>query len=229
MKTHRNPLSKLAVVALTLIVATPAVAKQHEQKREEALWHQWQGMQEKVVSVRDLMAGDMSDGFNPIGRIRDLVLTPDRQQIQYVLYETPFPYSATEEREDGFVAFDHVAIERDLGYGLKVRVDEDAERGAPDRLTLTASEADDRLASNLIGEPIYFEGDEWRDIQDMLVDRNTGQVTHYVIEMNRDSLFNDHPLAVPAELVTVGKNGLVTAPLDLAKLASLQEYDVALL
>jgi hypothetical protein len=233
MKTQRNSLWHLGVMALALIIVSPVFADQHKQtgaRPDKELWTEWQSMQEKLVSARDLLAGEMSDGFNPIGRIRDLVMTPNRQQVEYVLYETPFPYSAIDEaQDDGFVAFDETTIERDLGYGLKVRANDDAERGMPERLTLTASEADDRLASNLIGTPLYFAGDDWRRIEDMLIDRDTGQVTHYVINMNRESLFNENPLAVPAEVVELGQDGLITAPMDLAKLAGMQDYDVALL
>jgi hypothetical protein len=244
MKTQTNILSRLGAAALALLIAAPLYADQHMQDSEhmqmqsgehmqsgqnKELWTQWRGMQEKLVSAKDLLAGEVSDGFNPIGRIRDLVLTSNREQVQYVLYETPFPYSVIDQQEDGFVAFDQTSIERDLGYGLKVRFDAGADRGLPERLTLTASQADRRLASNLIGEPLYFEGDDWRTIEDLLVDRDTGQVTHYVIEMNQQSLFNENPLAVPAELVTIENGSLITAPLDLAELAGMQEYDLALL
>lgn len=65
-------------------------------------------------------------------------------------------------------------------------------------------QAERQLVSRIIGRRMYFAPDEPRRIEDMLIDRETGEVVHYVVETDRNAIFRADRRTVPAEQVTIG-------------------------
>jgi hypothetical protein len=195
---------------------------------EDRQMQRWMSMQREVVSARDVLNGEVSSGFSPIGEVRDLVLTPDSKRVQYVLYEVPYPYSFFGD-QDGFVAFDKTTLDRGARLDVEVRIDEPASRKDPDELTLSASEADRRLAERLLGRPMQFPGDQERNVEDMLIEPGTGRVSYYVIASQPDSLFNEMPMAVPADRVAVSPEGRISSDLALEDLSGMQLYPAEML
>lgn len=191
-------------------------------------WDSWSAMNEEVVSAKDVLSADVTNLLNPVGQVSDLVLNPSGTQIQYVLFEVPYPYSFY-GAEDGFATFDGIDFEVGGALTLNVQLTGEEPQG-PEELTLTASEADHRLLSNIIGEPLQFSDDETRRIRDVLVDRDTGALTHYVVDMDADSLFDVDRRTLPADMVSIDEDGAVVASTDVAGVDQVdQEFDPAFL
>ena len=193
-----------ALGSLALAIAPAATA----QTDNAQAWLDWQEANTQSVSAERMMTGDVTNGFNMLGNVRDLILNPAGTQIQYVLYEVPFPYSFY-GGEDGFVAWDNVAIERGVGTGLDLRIDDDASRQAKEQLALTRREAENRMVSRIVGESVSFPGGATREITDILFDPATGMLTDYVVEMNEDSLFDEDARRIPASMVTRDPSGVL--------------------
>lgn len=189
----------------------------------------WSKMRGEVVRAEELLGADVTNGFNPLGTVTDLVLTADGQQVEYVLYEVPYPYSFY-GGEDGFASYDDIGVETggaDLDVDL--RLEDEAAAQAPEALRLTRDQAEQRLVSRWIGEPMRFSGDAEREIEDILIDRDTGAVTHFVIETDEDSVFRAQRRTVPADMVMIDESGGIVASLQLAELDNVQDYEPTLL
>lgn len=96
---------------------------------------------------------------------------------------------------------------------------------APEEFELTAAEADRRLVSRLIGERLHFPNEASREIEDMLIDRQTGAVTHWIVDMEDDSLFSAERRAIPVDRISIEEDEDLSTQIDLATLDDLQEYD----
>lgn len=195
-----------AVGSLALAIA-PAASAQTESAEA---WIDWQEANTQSVSAERMMSGDVTNGFNMLGNVRDLILNPAGTQIQYVLYEVPFPFSFY-GAEDGFVAWDNVAIERGVGTDLDLRIDEDESRRAKEQLALTRQQAENRMVSRIVGESMRFPGGAMREITDILFDPTTGMLTDYLVEMDEDSLFEEDMRRIPASMVTLDPSGVLIA------------------
>jgi hypothetical protein len=164
---------------------------------------------EDVVSARELLGASVTDGFNHIGSVRDLILDDEGAAVQYVLYEIPYPYDRF-GGEDGFVAFDRMTLERGATYGTRIRFDREENDDVPERLELTADEADQRLLTRVMREPVEFADDERLPLEDVLIDEKTGEITHYVVNMDPDALFAVDPRRIPAQNVSIEGGQLVS-------------------
>jgi hypothetical protein len=164
---------------------------------------------EDVIGARELLGANVTDGFNHIGSVRDLILTDDGSAVQYVLYEIPYPYDRF-GGEDGFVSFERMTLERGAAYGTRVRFDREVDEDAPQTLELTADEANQRLISRIMREPVAFADDERLPLEDVLIDQRTGQITHFVVNMDPDALFAVDPRRIPADAVQVEGGQLVS-------------------
>ena len=186
----------------------------------------WKSMRGEVVSAQDILAADVTNLGDPAGRVTDLVLSSNGESVQYILYEGRFPYSLF-GGGDGFVAFDGVTF--DQSWDLTVRFEPGTVPSAPERLTLTADQSDHRLVSRLIDEPLQFADGSTRQLEDILIDKDTGAVTHYVVETDPDSVFRTERRTVPAAEVMIADDGEVSSTLRLAELQGSQVYDRELL
>lgn len=211
-------------MALVLALPVAASADQHGAKKDgKPLSHvDWQKMSEQVVSADEILSGDVTNGFNPVGNVRNLILTQDGSKVEYILYEVPYLYSFYGS-DDGFVRFANVALERGIGWEMQVRFDDEAS-GGKEELKITASEADNRLVSRIMDERIEFAGEGSREVEDLLLDRKTGEIKFFVVQMNPDSLFNDEPRVVPADQVILASDGSMTADLALDRIEGMQVY-----
>ena len=197
-------------------------------RNDEQLMESWAKMRGEVVEANEILSADVSNGLNPVGEVTDLVLTPDHDQVQYILYETPYPYSFY-GAEDGFARYDGVAFENEATFDTTLRVDAEDSAGAPEELALTRDQARERLISRVIGSAMLFSDDTTREIEDILIDRDTGAIVHYVVETDEDSIFKAERRTVPAARVSIADDGQVTAALRLRELDDVQVYDPALL
>ena len=201
MKTPTTLKAGLAALAATL--ATPAIAQ--NMSAEE--WAEWQDAQNETVSAERMMGGDVSNGFNFMGDVRDLVLNPAGTQIQYILYEVPQPWSFY-GNEDGFVAWDNIRVERGIASGIDLTIDDEESLYAKDQLRLTRSQAENRLVSRIVGGDMRFADGSVREIQDILFDPDTGMLTDYIVELDEDSLFDEDTRRIPASMVSLDPDGL---------------------
>lgn len=216
-------------IPMTALAAGLAVGAHAESyaKHDSADWQQkkqdWQAMRDEVIKATDILDADVSNGLNTMGDVRELVLSKDNGAVKYVLYEVPYPYSFY-GGEDGFVRFDNAAFEDEVFGGLEVRIDDEEKSWSKERLRLTRGQADDRLVSNIIGEDLSFHGDEVREIENLLIDREDGTVTHLVIASNADSLFNAEPRAIPMDRVEISERGDLSVSMTLEKVDEMQRY-----
>jgi len=187
----------------------------------------WDAMRERVIKASEILSADTTTGLNHLGQVRDLVMAPNNRQVRYVLTEVPHPFGIYGGR-DGFIRFDNASFEDEI-YGMEVRVGNASDAEGKDQLKLTRTQADDRLVSNILEEEMLLAGDDVRDIENLLIDRQSGEITHVVIALNDESLFNEDPRAVPMDTVRIDEQGAVTSSLSLAQIASMQEYAPAFL
>ncbi len=195
-----------------------AASQQAGQQQTDRLDTQrWREIRDRTVSAKDLLAADVTSGFNPVGNVRDLVLNEDSSQVEYVLYEVPYPYQLY-GADNGYVAFENVAVDPGASFDLNLRFDDPADSEDPTTLELTREEADHRLVSRILGDTVSFAGEETRPLEDILIDRQSGRITHYVVNNNPDAWFNDEPRAIPAAEVAISDEGEVTASTEFAAL-----------
>lgn len=209
--------------------AALALAAHAQSQSDQSEQDGWEAMEREVVRASDILAADVSNGLNPIGRVDDLVLSSDGSRVEYILYEAPYPYRLF-GADEGFVTFDNVVFERGGGaLDMEVRLVDDEAPQAPEELRLTADEARERLVSRLVDEPMYFSEEDARRVEDVLIDRETGEITDYVVETQPDTLFRDARRTVPAERVEISGEGRISASVEVAELDEVQEYESGLL
>lgn len=188
----------------------------------------WSDMSRRAVSARQLIGSSVTNGVTPMGMVQDIMLTPDRTQIEYVLIEVPYPVTLW-GAEDGFVAFEDVDIARTAQLDLEVRVDEGESVRLPEELDSVEIAAAERLASRLLDRPARFEDGATLQIKNLLINPDTGTVTHYVVETNPEAIIRSARRAVPTRYVEVRDDGMVVVPLRVEELDDLQEFDTAFL
>lgn len=220
--------SLLRTAATITALALPMTALADQSMSEKDKQRQWSEMRSEAVSASELLTGDVTNVLNPVGTIKELILTEDSRKVEYILYDVPFPYHFY-GTDDGFVAFDNVELEHG-GFGdINARFDDEASAQKPDQLKLTASQVDHRGVSRLVGEQVVFQGDAVRTLSDMLVHPETGMVTHFVVEMNPEAIFATDTRAIPADMVRVKNSGLMQASVTVDKALGMKEYDPSML
>lgn len=192
--------------------------------RPQADFEDWMTMRAEVLNAQQLIGSDVSNGVTSMGMVSDLVLSPDGKKVQYLLFEVPYPTSLW-DGDDGFVAFEDVVFEPGLGLDVQVSFDPEESVRLPDQLELSVDELDRRLASRVLDRQIDFEGAAAVEIKNMFVDRETGDVTHYVVETDPAAIFRSERRTVPADRVVIGEDGGLAVELDLEALEGLQEFD----
>ncbi len=210
--------------ALGLLVGLPLAATAATADKD---WQGWQSMQERLVGAEQLMRGNVSNGLNPFAGVINLVLSPDHDKVQYVLFRASYPYTLI-GGQTGFVAFDNLRIWNGAANSTTLTVEDLNNAHKPDELKLTPSGVANRLVSNVIGSQLYFASGQSRQITDMLIDRKTGEIADYVVDMDPNSLFDSKPRAVPADRVKVDK-GRVSTSISLGDLDDLQTINPAYL
>lgn len=194
-------------------------AGQHTGMREDRL----QELREKTVSAEELLNANVNNLGNPVGNVSDLVLNEEGTAVQYVLYEIPYPYVYL-GAQNGFVAFENLEVSpADAGFGNHVSFSGEVSDEAPEELEITRTEADHRLVSNILDSTISFsDGEVARDVEDILIDRQTGEITGYVVNTDPDAWFNDDPRVVAADQVQIGDQGEVSTQAEFAALETIE-------
>lgn len=201
-------------VLATLLAPASALADMHGDRQAG------HGALDNAVSAEQMLGGDVHTVANPVGSVRDLILNERGTAVEYVLYEVPFPY-ALSGADNGFVRFDNVAVENGATLDTVLRIDDEAARG-PQELTLERSEADHRMVSRLLDDAVAFaDGRHIREVEDILVDRNSGEVVGFVVNRNPEAWFNDDPLIIPPHKVTIRPDGNVTTGAEFETLAAI--------
>ncbi|MEQ5788167.1 hypothetical protein J3454_09700 [Erythrobacter sp. NFXS35] len=187
-----------AAVAATTLGAAPAFA-QTDMRAAQADYDR--AMSENASAER-MLSGDVTHAFRQMGEVTDLILDPYGRRVEYILYETP-TIARIYGDDDGFVRWDNIEIERGVGAGLDLRIDDPASAEGKDRLQLTRAEANDRMVSRIIGGNMMFADGQMREIDDILFDPDTGMVKHFVIEFDTDSVYTEDTRLIPAAMVSL--------------------------
>lgn len=216
-QSSRRP---LAIAPLLALFAAVAVSQPNLQG--------WTELKQRVVNARQLIGSAVTNGVTPMGRVQDLLLTPDSTQVQHILFEVPYPASLWGAR-DGFVAFEESRIEHGLGFNLVVNFDEEESLRRPEELEVSPEVARQRLVSRILYQPIEFEDGVTLEIGDLLIDRRGGEVTHYVVETDASAVFESARRTVPADRVEVRDDGRRVASVRVDELDALQGFDPGLL
>ncbi|HSN72584.1 MAG TPA: PRC-barrel domain-containing protein, partial [Steroidobacteraceae bacterium] len=87
----------------------------------------------------------------------------------------------------------------------------------------TRGEADYRLASRIIGSQLAFDEGKVHEVEDFLIDLQTGQVTHFIIG-TEEGFFSSDLRAVPADQISV-KAGSLGTDLAFATVEEMEPYD----
>ena len=205
----------------------PQTAGNRQMGRDEQFMKDLSEMRQETVRASDILRGDLTNGLNAVGQVKDLVLSKDASRVEYILFNTGRPYAI--QPGPGYIAYEDVDLEKGSSfYGVDVRTDMQGQPRGPQELKITAEEADYRLASHITGEEILFgEGEEY-EIEDILIKPDTGEITHFVIGTSPDAVFSEDRRAVPADHITV-RNGRLAADLAFTDLEDMQPYAIILL
>ncbi|PLW81267.1 hypothetical protein CWI75_16710 [Kineobactrum sediminis] len=215
----------VATVLASALSAGPLLAQTEDEKAKmQKDIQNWAAMREEAIPAGEILAGDVKNIANPVGQVEELILNEKGTRIQYVLFEVPYPYSFY-TGEDGFVNYKAVEVEDGYYGGVNLLI-RDADVDLPrDQLKLTKGEARGRLVSRLIGSDIKFADGQMREVEDILVHPKTGMVTHYVVEMNPDALFDDDSRTIRATKVSIKKDGSIVTDLKVTDVEETQDFD----
>ncbi|MFP5307212.1 MAG: hypothetical protein ACLGI7_15490 [Gammaproteobacteria bacterium] len=216
---HRRPLH-LSAIALTLTMAGGAHAAPPDGKDVA----KWAEMRKNAVPATELLASDVSNFANPVGRTDKLILNEQHTAIEYVLFDVPYPWSFY-TGEDGYVRYDSVELRDGYYAGVNLQIQPGEVTNPGDQLKLTRGEVDDRMVSRLIGRDMHFADGETREISDLLIQPKTGKVTHYVVQLDADALFDHEPRTVRASQVSIDESGRVSTQARFDDIASKPEFD----
>lgn len=224
MKTVTSILTIAAVAFGAGGVAATQKTDQTE-KADQNVATQWQEMRKEAVSARSILAGDVKNRFNPLGQVSYLILNEAGDQIEYVVWNTPYPYSGIYMADDGFVNYDAVDVEHGITGEINLIV-KNAEVSLPrDQLKITRSEADHRMVDKLIGSEIEFADGTIREVEDILIQPETGKITHYVVAMDPDEFFDEELRTIRANQVKVSNEGNIRADLNADEVEQQQDFD----
>jgi hypothetical protein len=90
------------------------------------------------------------------------------------------------------------------------------------------NEAANRLVSRLLGTNVYLSGGAARQLEDVLVNQDSGKVVAYVVDLEEGAVFGSERRAIPADDVKIEK-GRISASVDLNALEDMRQYDPAYL
>lgn len=209
-----------AIFFMSAMISTGATAENASQKD----MREWNEMRKEAIPAEGVLAGKVKNFTNTIGRVEHLVLNEAKDDIEYVIFEVPYPYSFY-TGEDGYLNYDSLDVEHDVTGGINLVVKDADVTYPPDKLKLTKTQVDDRMVSRLIGSEMTFSDGSQREVQDLLIHPKTGKVTHFVIEMKPDAVFSEEPRTVRAKNVSIGEKGKITADVSLAEVKKNQDYD----
>jgi hypothetical protein len=182
-------------------------------------------MRKEAVSARTLLSGDVKDRFNLIRRVSNLILDENSDRVKYVIWEVPYPYSGVYLGRNGFVEYDAIDLEHGVTGRNNLVVEETESEPERGHLTIARSEARYCSLDHIIGSEIEFADGTERQVQDVLVHPETGKVTHYVVAMNPDDLWDGERRTIRADNVKLREEGQIQADLEIEELEEQQDFD----
>jgi hypothetical protein len=187
---------------------------------------EWRTMQDEHVELSELMNGDLSNGLRALGQVEHVVLSDNASKVQYIVYEPDsLPWDAY--ASGGYFEYQDVDLMRRLG-DVTLRIDANLDPKGPEELRITADEAEYRLASRVTDSRLETKGERFYEIEDLLINRDTGNVAYFVIGAEENALFSDERRAVPANRVTF-RNGEFRTSMPWSAIEDRQPYDPGLL
>jgi hypothetical protein len=193
---------------------------------DQSAWQGWTKMNKEIVSADRMLRGEVSNGLNAFGNVVDLVLSPDDQRVEYVLFRTTFPFMMYGP-QTGFVNFDNVEITNPGSFDADVVIKDISGVQKPETLRLDVSEAANRLVSRMIGTNVYFSGGGARALEDVLINQDSGKVMAYVVDLE-DKVFGSERRAIPADDVKIDE-GRISTSISLDALNDLRSFNPAYL
>jgi hypothetical protein len=212
---------QLSALALAAVAAGTGVQAASADDKDMAKWAQ---MRKNAVPASEILASDVSNFANPVGRTDKLILNEQHTAIEYVLFDVPYPWSFY-TGEDGYVRYDSVDLRDGYYAGINLQIQPGEVTNPGDRLRLTRGQVDDRMVSRLIGSDMHFPDGSRREISDLLIQPQTGKVTHYVLQTDSDTLFGGEPRTVRASQVSIDGRGRVSTDAKLKDILEKPEFD----
>lgn len=209
----------------TLVAAAPALATAQSDTEgyDKDRAQKWSQMRSEAIPASEMLRGNVTNGLNAFAQVRHLIVDKGLSEIQYVLIEAPMmPWDFYVE--DGFVSFERVEPESGAFGTIDLRIEGKAEPQAPSELEITANEAEYRLATRIIDSRLEVDGENFYQIEDLLVHPETGDVTHVVIGTAENTLFSNDRRTVPASAVAF-ENGEFRTDLSYERIEARQPYD----
>lgn len=203
-------LKKTALVScVTCALALPAIANADDH----------------MIKASNIIYSDITNGLNTFGRIENVLLNKNSDAVEYLFFETSNTFRPVSNTK-GFVEINNVKFNADAGGKLQVLVqDTDAQR-KPTELKVTKKEAEYRLVSKLLDEYMVFSDQQMRQIDDIIIDRKTGKVKYFTVDMATDGFFSDDVRAIPASEVHIKWSGQVISSASLADVTSQKKYQM---
>lgn len=212
-----------AALATAAMCLTPGAASAQQSGDNADRAKEWSQMRQEAVKASEVLRGNMTNGLNPIAQVKNLVLSENGDRVQYVLYEAgsqPWELYVG----DGFAAFDGVDLETGSIYGgIDVRLADPKPEKAPQEIRITKDEADERLVSRILEKDMRLASGA-HEIEDILIHPETGQVTHYVVGADEDSIFSEEKRAVRANEVRYA-NGSYRTSMSMQDIEKDQPYE----
>lgn len=226
MKHANSAILLTTLITPALSIAAPSSAKQPENQKATP----WEEMHKEAVSVEGLRSGEVKNKLESIGNTKYLILDKTNKRIEYVVYELPRENASLPTKtESRYFKYRNKTGLSFNSPGIDVTIDESMLDSKNNQLSLTKKQAKDHLVSQLLNEEMAFSSGESLEIADMLINPESGKISHYVVELETDSLFDEQLRTVRVNNVSVSDAGMISANMSLDQIDKNQDYDPKLL
>ncbi len=205
-----------------------AEKKQKQSKMQHKEWSQsdaqkWREMRQNAVKASEILRGSVTNGLNSVAQVQNLVLSEDGSEVEYIVYNANSPIWNV-HLGDGYTSYNTVDLETSsLAGGIDVRIGTSGQVKGPEDIRITQDEADKRLVSRIMNEQIQLQSGMY-EIEDILIQPETGKVTHYIIGSDPDAVFSNGKRTVRADRVSF-RNGEYRSDLSMQEIDRDQPYD----
>ncbi|MDX1538045.1 PRC-barrel domain-containing protein [Arsukibacterium sp.] len=178
-----------------------------------------------MIKASNIIYSDITNGLNTFGRIENVLLNRNSDAVEYLFFETSNTFRPVSNTK-GFVEISNVKFNADAGGKLQVLVKDTNAQRKPQELEVTHKEAEYRLVSKILDEYIMFSDQQMRQIDDILIDRKTGKIKYFTVDMATDGFFSDDIRAIPADEVHIKWSGQVKSSASLTDVSSHKKYQM---
>jgi hypothetical protein len=210
----------LSATAFTLAAATPAFADHHKEKMSkdkmagESMLIERQGddvqVSDRAISGNELLSASLTDGFEPVGTIDDIVLN-DQGKIAFVKYNTS---RIRDLDQEGYVAAGDMELEPTSGFNVDVSLNNIDTDNPQKTMRLSDSEQQSQMLSNILRDQIETEEGIY-DIRDVVFSPS-GQAQYIIAAKNSGGFLNSGDAwAIPFDNVRYSDGAWRTASSDI--------------